>query len=163
MLKMCGFILSCTCAKSHPGICSPWKHSTLSNDSVCGHRRPFKECADTQADLGFRCPHMLEDALWRGPYITIHVKPHLTLVMLNKVRCYARFWFPANQITWSGFFDRNSHFQWQTVQIQISWLQKPTDLDLHCLLRQDMLCSARERKPHLNLIMTRHKSWYTDP
>ena len=28
----------------------------------------------------------------------------------------------------------NLHTQWQTVQIQISWLlQKPTDLDLHCL------------------------------
>ena len=27
------------------------------------------------------------------------------------------------------------------MQIQISWL---TDLDLHCLLRQGMLCSARE-------------------
>ena len=28
---------------------------------------------------------------------------------------------------------------------QITWLlQKPTDLDLHCLLRQDMTCSARE-------------------
>ena len=31
------------------------------------------------------------------------------------------------------------------MQIQISWLlQKPTDLDLHCLLRQGMLCSAKE-------------------
>ena len=31
------------------------------------------------------------------------------------------------------------------MQIQISWLlQKPTDLDLHCLLRQGMSCSARE-------------------
>ena len=31
----------------------------------------------------------------------------------------------------------NSHSEWQTVQIQISWLlQKPTDLDLHCLQRQ---------------------------
>ena len=30
--------------------------------------------------------------------------------------------------------DINSHSEWQTVQIQISWLlQKPTDLDLHCL------------------------------
>ena len=29
--------------------------------------------------------------------------------------------------------------------MQISWLlQKPTDLDLHCLLRQAMSCSARE-------------------
>ena len=43
-------------------------------------------------------------------------------------------------------FDRNSYiFKWQTVQIQISWLlKKPTDLDLHCLLRQGMSCSARE-------------------
>ena len=31
----------------------------------------------------------------------------------------------------------NLHTQCQTVQIQISWLlQKPTDLDLHCLQRQ---------------------------
>ena len=31
------------------------------------------------------------------------------------------------------------------VQIQIGWLlQKPTDLDLHCLLWQGMSCSARE-------------------
>ena len=33
--------------------------------------------------------------------------------------------------------DINLHTNWQTVQIQISWLlQKPTDLDLHCLQRQ---------------------------
>ena len=31
------------------------------------------------------------------------------------------------------------------MQFQISWLlKKPTDLDLHCLLRQGILCSARE-------------------
>ena len=41
-------------------------------------------------------------------------------------------------------FDRNSHIKWQIEQIQISWLQKPTDLDLHCLLRQGMPCLARE-------------------
>ena len=30
--------------------------------------------------------------------------------------------------------DINSYIEWQKVQIQISWLlQKPTDLDLHCL------------------------------
>ena len=27
---------------------------------------------------------------------------------------------------------------------QLASLQKPTDLDLHCLLRQGMMCSARE-------------------
>ena len=47
--------------------------------------------------------------------------------------------------TYANKASRNSHIWWQTVQIQISWLlQKPTDLDLHCLLRQGMSCSARE-------------------
>ena len=33
--------------------------------------------------------------------------------------------------------DINSHSEWQTVQIKISWLlKKPTDLDLHCLQMQ---------------------------
>ena len=32
--------------------------------------------------------------------------------------------------------DTNKHTEWQTVQIQISWLlKKQTDLDLHCLQR----------------------------
>ena len=42
--------------------------------------------------------------------------------------------------------DINSDTKWQTVQIQISWLlQKPTDLDLHCLQRQSIsgLCRTR--------------------
>ena len=42
------------------------------------------------------------------------------------------------------------------MQIQISWLlKKPTDLDLHCLLRQGMSCSARE-----GLILLPHISTY---
>ena len=31
------------------------------------------------------------------------------------------------------------------MQIQISWLQKPTDLDLHCLQRQDISGFSRTR------------------
>ena len=39
--------------------------------------------------------------------------------------------------------DINSYTEWQTVQIQISWLlQKATDLALHCLQRQDKSGSA---------------------
>ena len=40
MRKMCGFTSSGTCAKSHPGICSPLKYSMVCNDSVCGQQRP---------------------------------------------------------------------------------------------------------------------------
>ena len=61
---------------------------------------------------------------------------HLTLLMLNKLRCHAHFQFPANQITWSEFLI-DIHIFNDKLQIQISWLLKnPTDLDLHCLLRQ---------------------------
>ena len=42
--------------------------------------------------------------------------------------------------------DINSNAEWQTVQIQISWLlQKPTDLDLHCLQRQGISGFSRTR------------------
>ena len=42
--------------------------------------------------------------------------------------------------------DTNSNTEWQTVQIQISWfLQKPTDLDLYCLQRQDISGFSRTR------------------
>ena len=35
-MKMCGFTSSCTCAKYHPGRCSPFIHFVVSNDSVSG-------------------------------------------------------------------------------------------------------------------------------
>ena len=42
--------------------------------------------------------------------------------------------------------DTNSHTKWQTVQIQISWLlQKPNDMDLHCLQRQGISGFRRTR------------------
>ena len=42
--------------------------------------------------------------------------------------------------------DINSNTEWQTVQIQISWLlKKPTDLDLHCLQRQCISLFSRTR------------------
>ena len=52
------------------------------------------------------------------------------------------------------FIDRNSHIEWQTVQIQISWLlQKPTDLDLHCLQRQGISRFSRTR---VNFFITKN-------
>ena len=41
---------------------------------------------------------------WKMVRIIHQVCPvPLTLVMLNKLSCPAHFWFPVNQITWSGF------------------------------------------------------------
>ena len=61
----------------------------------------------------------------------------LTLVLLNKMPRLFLIFSQSDYLIQIG--DINSHTEWQTVQIQISWfLQKPTDLDLHCLQRQDI-------------------------
>ena len=64
--------------------------------------------------------------------------------------------------------DTNSNTEWQTVQIQISWLlQKPTDLDLHCLQRQGISGLSRTRvnpchveqiqMPHVLLVLSQSR------
>ena len=52
-----------------------------------------------------------------------------------------------------------------TVQIQISWLlQKPTYLDLHCLLKQGMTCLEREAfKTGLQWLIKPSSVDYTNP
>ena len=56
----------------------------------------------------------------------------------------------------------NSHTWWQTVQIQISWLlQKPTDLDLHCLQRQGISRFSRTRvKQQQQKYIIKYTSYY---
>ena len=54
--------------------------------------------------------------------------------------------------------DINSHTEWQTVWFQISWLlQKPTDLDLHCLQRQGISGFSRTR---VKKIVCYNSEWY---
>ena len=71
---------------------------------------------------------------------------YLTLVLLNKLRCHKPLLI-VSQIDFLIYVvDTNSHTKWQTVQIQISWLlQKPTDLDLHCLQMQGISGFSRIR------------------
>ena len=65
--KMRRFRSSWACAKYHPGrFSSPFIHSTISNDSFSGHRWPWSDCADAQADLGHRCPLISEDTFSPG-------------------------------------------------------------------------------------------------
>ena len=69
----------------------------------------------------------------------------LTLVMLNTLMpCPFLIFSQSDYLI--QVVDTNSHSKWQTVQIQISWLlQKPTDLDLHCLQRQGISGISRTR------------------
>ena len=59
--------------------------------------------------------------------------------------------------------DINSHTELQTMQIQISWPLKPTDLDLHCLQRQGVSRFSRTRINFTNNIITKkipkHSVW----
>ena len=52
------------CAWYHLGLCSPFIHSVVSNDSVSRQWRSWSECADAQANLGLCCSHMFEDRFW---------------------------------------------------------------------------------------------------
>ena len=56
--KMCWLRSSCIYAKYHLGLCSPFTHSVVSNDSVGWQWRPWANCPDAQADLGPRCLQM---------------------------------------------------------------------------------------------------------
>ena len=54
----------------------------------------------------------------------------------------------------------NLHTWWQTVQIQISWLlQKPTDLDLHCLQNRVYPGSAGQGLRFLHETLYWYKAW----
>ena len=47
-------------------VCSPWKHSLVSNNPNSGQRMPCLDCTDAQADLDFCCPHIPEDTFSHG-------------------------------------------------------------------------------------------------
>ena len=73
---MCNFIRAFTIQSWDPVI-----HSVVSNISVCGQWRPWSDCADAQADLDIRCPHMSENMFSHGvvelidDYKIIYVPP----------------------------------------------------------------------------------------
>ena len=84
MLKICGYTSSCTCAKYHPRIFSPLKHSVVANDPVCGQRRSWLDCADAQANLVLRCPHIHEDII---SHSATYIKYHQIANMLTLGSC----------------------------------------------------------------------------
>ena len=73
----------------------------------------------------------------------VEASGELTHAILNKLRCHAHLIFSRS--VYLILVDINSHTEWQSVQIQISWLQKPTDLGLHCLQRQGISGFSKKR------------------
>ena len=57
MHKICRFRSSWACSKYHPGLCSSFIHSVVSNDSVSWQWMPWSACTDAQADLGLHSLH----------------------------------------------------------------------------------------------------------
>ena len=70
---------------------------------------------------------------------------YLTLVMLNKLRCHTHFLLSANQIIWSRLLIQIHTLNDRQCRSRSVVLQKPTDLDLHCMQRQDMSKFSRTR------------------
>ena len=50
----------CACAEYHPGLCSPFLHLVVSDDSVSG-----PDCTDALA-MGLHCPPMPKDTFLHG-------------------------------------------------------------------------------------------------
>ena len=72
--KMRRFKSSCACANYHPGLCSAFIHSVVSNDYVSGQWRPWSDCAKAQSDLGLRCPHTLKPTFTHGAAYLVYIK-----------------------------------------------------------------------------------------
>ena len=69
-------------AKYHRAFCYPFLHSAVVNDFVREQWRPWTDCADAQADLGLRCPHMSKKRIfaWHGQiYASAHCVDHTTV------------------------------------------------------------------------------------
>ena len=84
MRKVCKSTSSCTCAKSHPGLSTPLKHSIVSKDSVSGQRRPWSDCADAQSDQDLRRPHTSTDTF-------SHAVAHFMVAKLPLFVCFDDF------------------------------------------------------------------------
>ena len=137
------------CAKSPTGISFLLIQYMVFSDSVNGKRWPWSDCANAQADLGLRCPHLPDDTFSHGAtqlfcriekYVIcfctcvhflineMHVNfthkenkwQNISYIVFNP--CHAE---DAMSISaWQTILTVNikSHAEWQTVPIQISWL-----------------------------------------
>ena len=72
------------------------------------------------------------------------IRLHLTLVMLNRLRCHTQFKFSANPITLSRLMIQ-SHIINDSADDAAADLKKPIDLDLHYFQMQGMSGLSRTR------------------
>ena len=74
MRKECGFRFIRRIRNVSSKNRSLFIHSIVSNDSLSGQRRPWSDCANAQADLRLRYPHMLADTFSHGVVYIITIK-----------------------------------------------------------------------------------------
>ena len=111
MHKMDRFRSFCACAKYHLGLCSPFIHFVVSNDSVSGQQKPWSAWVDAHADLGLHCLHMPEDMFSHG---TAHFK------------------------NWFINIQRNDTLSWVATLVKINWVAQSFFLD-YTLFRRDLV------------------------
>ena len=71
--------------------------------------------------------------------------------MLNKLRYHRPFQISSQTDYLIGVFDKFTYLMTNSADPDQLASQKPTDLDLHCLLRHGMTCSTREGLGHKNV------------
>ena len=87
---------SCACSKNHLGLCTPFIHSVIANDSVCGQWRPWSDCAMRSLIWAFAsriCPKTHVFA-WRGPNEVFNSLEELTtcnVYLFGKIRYFQNY------------------------------------------------------------------------
>ena len=103
---------------------------------------------ETFRQLALFCHHWLlaERCLPYLKYVNPFFFFFLFFVIVNKIKMPCPFLIVSQSNYLIQVVKINWHTEWQTVQIQISWLlQKPTDLDLHCLQSQGISRFSKTR------------------
>ena len=102
--------------------------------SVSRQWRPISDCAAAKAALVHLCPHMFQIHIfaWRGSImLNINPCPAAYIKMSRPIQIFSQ----SNCLI--QIVDINSHTEWQTVYIQISWLLKSQ------LIRIYAVCKGR--------------------
>ena len=110
--------------------------------------------------------YMASDSSWKVSSFS----SLLTLVMLNKLRCHAHFWFPANQITWSWFLLEIHIFNDKQCRSRSVGFFRSQLIWIYTVCLDGMSCSAGEglilsmldknfRRHHFEIVFLINKSW----
>ena len=101
--KICRFRSSCACPKYHLGLCSPFIHSVVSNESVSWQWRPWLDWLAVQTDPSLRCPHYAWRHLlaWRYPFVADDIQKIFFIFQRKQVLIFHVNRLPSRRFIWN--------------------------------------------------------------